>query len=216
MEQTDSQPSAAHLRARDLWREAAVAPNASNTAYYDLQEQMLRTRLLPQVGQPAAALDIGCGEGRFSLVIAEFAGQVEAFDLSPALIAEAEVLARHSGRTNIAFRALDLEEGLPLGPFDLVGCMGVFSTIIDDGPYRRLIAEIAARLRPGGHLVTKDTTIAAEADFVKENAKSVRNYRTETRYRVNLEQAGFALVERIEMTTSRNFVNHLYLWRRDG
>lgn len=48
-------------------------------------------------------LDVGCGDGRLALGVAQFASQVEALDPDPQAIGEAKRAARQSGVTNVRF-----------------------------------------------------------------------------------------------------------------
>ena len=125
----------AHQFAHAYWRNCADTFLASDPSYYDRQENELRRILWARLGRVRSALDIGCGNGRFSFVLAEVSDSVLAFDISPKLIAEATANAERRGFGGIRFELRDLEEGIAPGHFGLVACMGVISTLIDDIAY---------------------------------------------------------------------------------
>jgi SAM-dependent methyltransferase len=103
-------------------------------------------------GRGRAALDLGCGEGRHTILLARKGYAVTAFDQEPLALKKAQAaLRRH--RLKAAFKAGDaLAPGFDDGAFDLVLDYGCFHHVVTrDWPrYRREVARI---LKPGGHLV---------------------------------------------------------------
>ncbi|HYL07107.1 MAG TPA: methyltransferase domain-containing protein [Candidatus Udaeobacter sp.] len=57
----------------------------------------------PQLVRGRRVLDLGCGDGRLALGIAEYAAEVEAIDPDPEAIAAAKANARKAGVRNIRF-----------------------------------------------------------------------------------------------------------------
>lgn len=103
-------------------------------------------------GQGRKALDLGCGEGRHTILLARKGYDVTAFDLEPLALEKAKAALRRSGLT-ARYRAGDaLHSGFPDGGFDLVLDYGCFHHVVTrDWPrYRREIARI---LQAGGHLI---------------------------------------------------------------
>jgi SAM-dependent methyltransferase len=101
---------------------------------------------LALAGKPAAALDVGCGEGRFCRMLARHGVAVTGADPTRGLIEEAR--RRHPEGTYLEAPA----EQLPLGDaaFDLVvSCLSLVD--ISDAP--SAIAEMARVLKPGGRLL---------------------------------------------------------------
>jgi ubiquinone/menaquinone biosynthesis C-methylase UbiE len=78
--------------------------------------------------QGAAALDIGCGQGYFSRLLARAGATVTGIDLSDRLVARANEL-QSDGPMDITYRTLDAAQigtVLPAGSFDLAtGCMSL-------------------------------------------------------------------------------------------
>lgn len=96
------------------------------------------------LGRPAAALDLGCGDGRLGAELR--AGELVAADVSG--------VALERARTRIpAARAVQLEpdEPLPLddGAFDLVLCAETLEHVRD---VQLMLSEVRRVLRPGGRL----------------------------------------------------------------
>ena len=97
---------------RQLWYEAAAT--FDNEPDHGLRDPLVRDTWLDQLRRwlpppPAAILDIGCGTGSLSLLMAELGYQVTAIDFSPAMIAQAEAKAQAAGQT-ISFQIMDAAE----------------------------------------------------------------------------------------------------------
>ena len=90
----------------------------------DLQVQMAWTELLQQhlPLAPASVLDVGCGTGSLSVLLAGLGYRVTGVDLSPAMIAQAKKKANLAGRS-IQFEAMDaFVPQLLSQQFDVVLC----------------------------------------------------------------------------------------------
>lgn len=151
---------------RLVWTPADVVdvegPQALLRAY--LEQRAVR-ELLTSVGQPdgyanAAACDVGCGFGRLTPVLTEFAAQVVGFEREPTLVSTARRLL-----PDIEFRQIDTLMGLPAedAAFDI----GLVFTVLQHVPepeVRSVIAEILRILEPGGVLLLcEETDPALEA-----------------------------------------------------
>jgi SAM-dependent methyltransferase len=103
-------------------------------------------------GRGKSALDLGCGEGRHTILLARRGYQVTALDLEPLALQKARAHVRQAGlRADfVAGNALRLR--FHDAAFDLVLDYGCFHHVVTrDWPrYRR---EIARVLKPGGHLI---------------------------------------------------------------
>ena len=103
-------------------------------------------------GHGKRALDLGCGEGRHTILLARQGYDVAALDLEPLALQRAQIHLRHAGlRADLVVgNALDLR--YPPGAFDLVLDYGCFHHVVTrDWPrYRREIVKV---LKPGGHLL---------------------------------------------------------------
>ena len=94
----------------------------------------------------AKVLDLGCGSGYGSKMLAEVAGHVTGADVSANAVAHAR---REFSRPNLEFAELPAAGGLPFEDqsFDAVVCFQVIEHVPDD---RHFVREIARVLRPGG------------------------------------------------------------------
>jgi tRNA (cmo5U34)-methyltransferase len=100
---------------------------------------------------PERVADLGCGDGRLTALVLEArpgVTEVIAVDASPPMLEKAR--ARFAGDDRVRVVEHDLRDDVAvLGDFDLV-VTGFAIHHLDDARKRRLIAEVAKRLRPGG------------------------------------------------------------------
>jgi glycine/sarcosine N-methyltransferase len=97
-------------------------------------------------------LDCACGIGTQAIGLAQRGYQIQATDLSPEAIARARQEAEKAG-VDVAFGVADLRtlaEQVP-GEFDVVlACDNALPHLLDDADLRRAVANMAAKLQPGG------------------------------------------------------------------
>ncbi|HAJ59288.1 MAG TPA: class I SAM-dependent methyltransferase [Cyanobacteria bacterium UBA8543] len=96
-------------------------------------------------------LEIGCGTGAFTRLLAERSKRVVAIDLSPKMIEIAKVQSGHY--TNINFQVADiLKWEFPVEQFDAIASISTFHHL----PLESLLPSLKAALKPGGKLVVLD------------------------------------------------------------
>lgn len=99
-------------------------------------------------------LDVGCGVGRWSSLLAARGGQVTGMDLSPTMIAEAQ---RRASAMNVAGRCRFLVQDLAQldvrETFDLVLGVTVLQHILDPPALRAAVRRMSDHLAPGGRMV---------------------------------------------------------------
>lgn len=189
-----------HTRARAYWT-ASSNTYLAPPAYYEKQEEVFRA-LLTKYGPWASAVDIGCGDGRFTRVLAEHARQVTACDVGPDLIAQAQAAAAEQRVTNVDWRVEALDEVRTLGRYDLVCCCGVLSGFLDIQAYAMAISMLRAMIQPGGLLITKETITLREQQIVDDGASGyVAVYRNGQDYVDSFVQQGFGLAARVVMAS---------------
>ena len=104
--------------------------------------------MLPPVG--GRALDLGCGTGRDSVLLAGRFAHVDAVDLSLPMI---EIARARRSRPNVAYRQADLLEATGSGEYDLVLSVMTLHHVPD---LRAALAHVKGLLAPGGRIVLAD------------------------------------------------------------
>jgi ubiquinone biosynthesis O-methyltransferase len=134
----------------ELGPEAYVRWRASDLGA--ITERLERDLILQFVGDVRGrkVLDIGCGDGELSLVLAKRGAAVTGIDVSGAMIDAARARAKRHD-TAVAFEIAQAEK-LPFqaDQFDMVTAITILCFVKDAGPVFR---EISRVLRPGGLLV---------------------------------------------------------------
>lgn len=110
--------------------------------------------LLPHLRAPLAVLDVGCGNGRFGLFLAQKLGEEVRYhgvDSSPALLAKAQAALAHLPAVTLETR--DIVENPPdAGVYDLVALFGVLHHIPGAAQRQAFMRALAARVKQGGLL----------------------------------------------------------------
>ncbi len=111
-------------------------------------------RLHPYLNKPLSVLDIGCGNGRFGLFLAERLGPDQityhGIDSNPRLLEHASA-ALVSLDAHLALRDI-VENPVSGGPYDLVVLFGLLHHIPGGEQRRTLIQQAAELVAPGGWL----------------------------------------------------------------
>lgn len=124
----------------------------------EFEEQKLRdlVRTLKVEGKNKIAVDVGCGTGRHSFMLAKNFENVYAYDFSPRMIDEANVRKRKEDITNIIFLVNDfeyedfLDEDRFYGECDLVIASFGMGSFIEDNAF--MLRRFYDWLKPGGHV----------------------------------------------------------------
>jgi ubiquinone/menaquinone biosynthesis C-methylase UbiE len=107
-------------------------------------------------GRCQTALDIGCGTGTFSRLLADRSDRVVALDLSPQMIRIAR--ERSKGYSNIEFHVADATAWeFPLEQFDCVASIATLHHL----SIEEMLLKMKGALMPGGTLVVLDLYEAA-------------------------------------------------------
>ena len=117
-------------------------------------EQRLALDPWLKVADGTRVLDVGCGVGRWSRLLAARGAQVTGVDLSPTMIAQARQRATREGVVDrCRFQVQDLST-LEVGEqFDLVLSVTVLQHILDPDKLRNALQAMKAHLAPGGRLI---------------------------------------------------------------
>lgn len=116
----------------------------------------------------AKVLDVGCGIGRWSRILAARGAQVTGIDLSPTMIGQARTRAAQDGVADRCRFLVQDTAALDVGEkFDLVLGVTVLQHILDAGSLHSALQRMAAHLSPGGRMVLLEAApsqIAARCD----------------------------------------------------
>jgi 2-polyprenyl-3-methyl-5-hydroxy-6-metoxy-1,4-benzoquinol methylase len=138
---------------RERWDQAAAT--FDDEPDHGLRDPAVRQAWTALLGawlpaDPAAILDVGCGTGSLSVIMAGLGYAVTGIDLSPAMIAQARAKAAAAGQT-IAFQVMEAAEPqLNSGQFNGIVCRHLLWALPEP---RRVLRRWAALLQPAGRLV---------------------------------------------------------------
>lgn len=125
-------------------------------------EQRLALRPWLKVAPGTRVLDVGCGVGRWSRLLASRGACVTGVDLSPTMISEAQRRALSDGvadRCN--FQVQDLARLRIHGQFDLILGVTVLQHILDPQALRAAMDSMTLHLAPAGRMVLLEAAPAA-------------------------------------------------------
>ncbi len=112
-----------------------------------------------EIAPEARVLDLGCGAGLDTILIATSAGSVFGVDFSEEMLSLARASAWKAGTENAEFRLADAE-AIPVdsASFDVAVVNGIFNL----NPTRqRIFGELARAVRPGGMVFAAELTLKA-------------------------------------------------------
>jgi ubiquinone/menaquinone biosynthesis C-methylase UbiE len=130
-------------------------PGAGKSSFDLIDQELLFPALHLKAGE--AILDLGCGEGRYTLPLATLVGPegtVYAADLWEEGLTTLKEKAREQGLANIRTLFADVSQPLPLadGSLDLIFLATVLHDLAEAGQAQGALAEIARLAKPGGRL----------------------------------------------------------------
>jgi 2-polyprenyl-3-methyl-5-hydroxy-6-metoxy-1,4-benzoquinol methylase len=136
---------------RQLWDDAA--PAFDDEPDHGLRDPVVRaawTALLQQILPVGGTLlDIGCGTGSLSLILAELGYTVSGIDWSPAMLERAQAKAQASNRA-IHFQVMDAAfPQFPPGQFDAIMCRHLLWALPQPD---QVLVRWVNLLKPGGRL----------------------------------------------------------------
>lgn len=139
---------------RKYWAEAKDT-HVADPAYYRLAETELRGIVERHLLRGGNVPDVGCGNGEYTVLLAERAGRLLGFDISDNLLGAAR--KRCEACDNVSFFQANLATTRVTftGQVDAVFCMGVFACLPDDAQLIRVLDDFADDLVDGGLLVAR-------------------------------------------------------------
>lgn len=151
----DKSPSVPRASAQEVFgrRAAYYTTSAAHTDAEVLQRVVELSALRPG----DRVLDVGTGTGHTALALASHGAEVIGLDLTPEMLAEAEVLRVQRGLENVRWQLGDVQAlAYPDDAFDVVACRRAAHHFTD---MSLAMAEMRRVLRPGGRLVIDDRTV---------------------------------------------------------
>jgi ubiquinone/menaquinone biosynthesis C-methylase UbiE len=153
----------------DLVRERFTR-TAEQFASFSLATRAEEAALLVRLAAPSGserALDLACGPGTFTRVLAQHVRTAVALDLTPALMEQARAALAKAGITNVAFGCADAMS-LPLASasLDLAVCGYSLHHFSDAA---RAVRELARVVRPGGRVALMDLLAPDEPERAAAN-----------------------------------------------
>lgn len=182
--------------------------------YYETKERSL-VRTLETLGPVGTAIDVGCGTGRYTRVLARFAGEVQGYDVSAGLVAQAREAAAAAGVGNVRFDCVAIEDLRPMETFDLVACLGVTSCVIDDLAFLTVVDKLMQLAKPGGYVLLVDTLATESGRVASDSTGYVAHYRAVADYRKIFERRGLRLADSTELAVAEDhkLINSLFLFQ---
>lgn len=143
------------------WRSRAKMPGEAavlwhNPVYNGLFRDWQRAFLtaVAQRGQPSNAVEVGCGVGIVTRIIADVLPNAKVHGVDfPEMIAQARDL---TPQANVTYFPSTAEAYLPAEKYDWVVSSGLYSAILDDGTRFKAMANAIDLLAPGGRLIMMD------------------------------------------------------------
>jgi SAM-dependent methyltransferase len=128
-------------------------------------EQRLALRPWLDVKPGTRVLDVGCGVGRWSRLLAAKGASVTGVDLSPTMISQAQQRAAAEGVADrCQFRVQDLSRLDVGGQFDVVLGVTVLQHILEPALLRAAVRRMTAHLTPGGRMILLEAAPTGSVD----------------------------------------------------
>lgn len=135
--------------------------------YADINDAIYRPYLegaLPAAG--GRAVDLGCGSGRFTGLLADRCAQVLAVDIADR---EIDIAVRKRSRPNVTYRTADLLDVAPGsdGLFDVVLSVNALFNLFRDHEPDAVLGHVRSLVAPGGTAVIVDVVSARSRSMLR-------------------------------------------------
>ncbi len=186
--------------------------HVANAGYYQRVRSVLPLLCELHLAPGHRVLDVGCGNGEYSAVIARHCAWLDGIDLAPALIDQA--LALGLPNADFAARGVDTLDRLPDAAYDALFVMGVFATL-HGGLFEATVAQLQRLLKPGGVLITRDSVTPAQDVVRRVNDGYHAHYRSADHYAGVFTAAGLRMQRAVYLETFTGIDNYFFVFRRD-
>ena len=202
----------------EVYWQNAKSTYLAPSEYYDRKEKAL-TNLLEESGRLTRGLDIGCGDGRYTRLLARICDQVVAYEMSIDLITQCEKINYQENVKNVKIKAGMLPSINEDNPFEIIACLGVTSCIISERYFKASIKKLASLGSPKHILITIDTLSTKPKDLINFNQDGyVAKYRNACRYQHAFEREGYILADAVKLLEDqpKGWINRLSVFQVNG
>lgn len=196
--------------------------NASNSfltpdEYYASKEKILEA-VCESIKFNGNAIDIGCGNGAFTFLLAKYLKEIDACDASYSMICQAKDEQNLNNLNNIDFFNAELKDMKPFKRYNLVSCMGVTSTMPDDLEFLKILKSFKMLVKEEGYLLLIDSLSLTKEQLYNDDTGYVTKYRNISDYKYLVEKTGFELVEEhtIKLVLEKELTNNLFVFKNKG
>lgn len=200
------------IKSEHYWR-GSTNTYLAPPEYYEKKADILEA-CLRRLKRPENAIDIGCGDGRYTRQIAMHATKVQGYELSAHLVTQAQDAAHINNVSNVTFFQSELDDILPFEKFDLISCLDVTSCVIDSLKFIHLLQRLKALAKPEAKLLLIDSLSTTNDQYAEDASGYQACYRSIRDYKTLITQNGFVLKEEtlISEATEQNLVNKLFIF----
>ncbi len=166
-------------------------------------------RRIASLDKSMRVLELGCGAGRWSILIAPYVKEVIAIDFSEEMIRLAETAAEQSNIKNIQFHVGPAQDFVSMTQFDLIYLSGV-DQYIEEGALYSVISNIRKMVATNGIVIDRVTTSTSERFFCDiDGYKCI--YRSLPELECAFSEAGFELTYK-EQSHQRFRLSRISRW----
>lgn len=186
----NSEEIASMLEASDHIVRQAYARMQLNEDHRWARHAILETQQIIEycgISAGQSVLDFGCGAGRHALALGRSGIRVTGVDYVPGFIEKANTVARRQGLSETRFIQADCRDAVLGERFDAAVCLyDVVGTYADRGENTRILANLAAHLKPGRMALVSVMNLA----LTKRNAKHVFSLQRDPNRLLELPSSG--------------------------